>query len=380
MDRPLVVGAGPVGLGAALFLTRQGTVPRVVETRTEPSPWSKALAVNPRTLRILKPTGVTDRMLQLGAPIRGGQFHRDGKLLADISFEGLDPDFPFMLALSQAATERLLAEALAKAGGTVERGVKLVECRPVDGAVEAGLEPAAGGTREVVRCPWLLGADGAHSTVRHQLGIDFPGSAMNGEWFLADAPLRSDLATDRAHILFLPDGEFLFLLRVVDDARTEEAPLWRVLGNRPDPLSRLVGGEPAGPPVWESHFKVSHRVAAMLSSGGAYLAGDAAHIHSPVGARGMNLGLEDAWVFSELVRTGRMADYDRLRRPVDQGVVRRVEAISRVAAAETAPARFARAWLFPTATKLPFVRSRMRATISGLDHPLPEFAAQSLGA
>src|SRR5262249_41225671 len=141
-------------------------------------------------------------------------------------------------------------------------GVKLVACRNLDDTVEAALEPSAGGPREVDQYSWLLAADGAHSTVRQQLGIDFVGSSFANEWYLADAPLRTSLAEDQAHVFFLEGGEFLFLLRVVDDKRRNwsGAPVWRAFGNRPEPLSRLVQAEQAGPPVWTSSFHISHRI------------------------------------------------------------------------------------------------------------------------
>jgi 2-polyprenyl-6-methoxyphenol hydroxylase-like FAD-dependent oxidoreductase len=147
-DQPVIVGAGPVGLGAALFLARQGRVARVVEMRNEPAQQSRALAVNPRTLDVLEPTGVTNRMLERGSRIHGVRFYRHGRIIAHLSFGDMHPRYPFMLALSQATSERLLAEALAAAGGEVERGLRMVECRNVPGGVEAVLEPTAGGPRE----------------------------------------------------------------------------------------------------------------------------------------------------------------------------------------------------------------------------------------
>jgi 2-polyprenyl-6-methoxyphenol hydroxylase-like FAD-dependent oxidoreductase len=372
--RPLIVGAGPVGLGAALFLANRGLSVRLVEVRTEPSEHSKALAVNPRTLEILEASGVTRRMLARGLPIHGARFHRRGRVLGELTFAGIHPRYPFMLALSQAATERLLEEALAEAGGAVERGVELVGCRNLEGVgVEAELQPAGGGPVETVQAPWLLGADGIHSVAREQLAIDFPGSAFPGEWTLADAPVRTSLAPDRAHAFFLSDGAFLFLIRVVEDRRRERpgAPLWRLISNQPDPLSQLVDAEPAGPPVWISTFEVSHRLAARFSAAGVHLAGDAAHVHSPVGARGMNLGLEDAWVFAQLAAAGRLQDYGHLRRPVDRKVVHQVRRLSSVAAGEGALARLAGETLFPLAIKIPAVRSRMLRTVTGLDHELP---------
>jgi 2-polyprenyl-6-methoxyphenol hydroxylase-like FAD-dependent oxidoreductase len=378
-DRPLIVGAGPVGLGAALFLARQGRAPRVIEMRDEPSRQSKALAVNPRTLELLEPTGVTRRMLDMGSLIHGALLHRRGEIIAALPLGGIHPTYPFMLALSQAASERLLAEALEEAGGAVERGMKLVECRNSSTEVEAVLEPTAGGPREVARCPWLLAADGAHSTARESLGIDFGGSSFQREWYLADAPLRTELAADRAHAIFLEDGAFLFLIRVVDPELSEQnrEPVWRIMGNRPEPLSQLVQAEPADPPIWTSSFHISHRIAATLAVGGIYLAGDAAHLHSPVGARGMNLGLEDAWVFAELARAGRLADYDRLRWPVDRRVVSLVEFFSRIVSAESPLDRFVRSFVLPGALRNPALRSNMIRTITGLDHDLPDLPSRS---
>lgn len=373
VDQPLVVGAGPVGLGAALFLAMQGRAPRLIEKRDAPSQRSKALAVNPRTLELLESSGVTQRILALGKPIRGAHFHQRGRRIATLSFARIHPKYPFLVALSQASMERLLSEALEAAGGVIERGVRMVECRNVRDGVEAVIEPTNGGVRDVVRCPWLLSAEGAHSIARQHLGVDFPGTSFAREWHLADAPLRAAPDDDHAHVYFSGEKEFQFLVRVVDEALTDQAgsPLWRVLSNRPEPLQRLAQGKQAGSAVWESSFRVSHRINATLTDGAIHFAGDAAHIHSPVGARGMNLGLEDAWVFAQLVKTDRLPEYDALRRPVDRQVVRRVAFISRMASGESGFFRFVRTFVLPRAIQLPFVRARMIATLTGLDHELP---------
>lgn len=372
-EQVLIVGAGPVGLGAALFLAQHGRDSRVIEVRDEPSRQSKALAVNPRTLELLQPTGLTRQMLKLGLPIHGIRFYRRGKTVAALSIAGIHHRFPFMLALSQATTERLLAQALEAVGGRVERGVEMVGCRTLDDRVEVELQPTTGGPREVARYPWVLAADGAHSAARQQLGIDFPGSSFGKAWHLADAPLRTDLAPDHAHVFFLVErGGFLFMIRVVDETlkdRTGE-PIWRVMSNRPDPLSQLVQAEQAGPPIWASSFHVAHRINATLAAGGVFFAGDAAHIHSPIGARGMNLGLEDAWVFAELFRANRLPAYGALRWPIDRKVVRQVESLSRIASAASPFLQLVRTYLLPAAARIPLVRRRMIATVTGLDHEL----------
>jgi 2-polyprenyl-6-methoxyphenol hydroxylase-like FAD-dependent oxidoreductase len=195
------------------------------------------------------------------------------------------------------------------------------------------------------------------------------------EWHLADAPLRTELAGDHAHVFFLDGGAFYFMIRVVDEALDDRVgqPVWRIMGNRPEPLSQLIQAEPAGPPIWTSRFHVSRQIGATLAAGNVYFAGDAAHVHSPIGARGMNLGLEDDWVFAEPVRTDRLRDYDQLRRTVDRRVVRRVELLSRLVSAEAGFTRFLRAFVFPRVVTLPFLRGLMVRTVSGLDHELPEF-------
>jgi 2-polyprenyl-6-methoxyphenol hydroxylase-like FAD-dependent oxidoreductase len=371
LDQPLVVGAGPVGLGAALFLARQGRIPMIVEMGDEMAQQSKALAVNPRTLDILRPTGVTQRMLERGLPIHEARMYRRGRVVTTLSLAGIHPRYPFMLALSQATTERLLVEALEELGVVVDRGVKMVECRNVSDGVEVELEPSANGCRKVVHCPWLLAADGAHSVARQQLGVDFAGTSFPAEWHLADVPLRTSLAADCAHAFFLDGGAFLFLIRVINDIRNDRGAIWRVIGNRPDPLAQLVQAEPAGGPLWTSGFRISHRINATMAAGRVYFAGDAAHIHSPMGARGMNLGLEDAWVFAELVRANRLPDYDRLRRPVDRRVVHQVELLSCIVSAESRFYQFVREFVFPTVVKIPFLRGRITKTMTGLDHELP---------
>ena len=371
---PLIAGAGPVGLAAALFLARGGTRCRVVDKAEQPRKYSRALVVNPRTLTLLEPTGVTEQLLALGKPLHGAQFHADGQVLAEVNFDGLPGKYPFLLALSQSVTERLLRKALSGAGVEVERGVALADCHPVDGGgVNVDLTRPGTDDVEHATVPWLLAADGARSVARTALDIPLPGSTFPREWHLSDVPLRTDLPPDRAHLIFLPDGRFLFVARVVDDAPADPAadPLWRVMGNLRRPADHVPGATVTGPPAWTSTFRIEHRIAAAMQRGSVALAGDAAHVHSPVGARGMNLGIEDAWVLARLVLANRLADYGRLRRPADRAVVRRVEAIARTAQGESPASRLARRWVLPRLLSLPPVRRRMLDTVAGLDHPLP---------
>ena len=358
--------------GARVFSRQAGISTRVIDAAPAPSTLSKALAVNPRTLDILEPIGITEKMLAIGRPIRGGIIRQGEKPIARLMFDNLHYKYPFMLALSQATTERLLREALEAAGGKIERGVNMANCRNTDDGVEVELTNVSTGATEAVACPWMLAADGAHSTARHALNVDFPGSTFESPWYLADVPLNTSLESEFAHILFV-DGGFLFMLPVIGDdasASSSQAPLWRVLGNMPKPLECLIDATPAGPPVWESHFHISHRINDHLQVGNVYFAGDAAHLHSPVGTRGMNLGLEDAYVFSELAKSGRLDQYDSLRHPVDAGVVKRVEFVSRMVIARSPVLRLLRSAMYRFGSRIPFVANKIAHVVTGLDHPL----------
>jgi 2-polyprenyl-6-methoxyphenol hydroxylase-like FAD-dependent oxidoreductase len=366
---PLIVGAGPVGLAAALFLRKRGMETRIIDSKTEPSVYSKALAVNPRTLELLEPTGVTEQLLKIGKPIRRMTFHGNHIAHVELS-KHLHHRYPFMLAISQATTERLLKEALEKLGGNVERGTAFLSGAQSGTAMDAMLQTAQG--THTASVPWILGADGARSKVRESAGIAFNGTDLANAWYLADVTLDTALEEDAAHIFALQSGEFVFMLRVVTGAPsdTEPAPLWRVISNHPQPLTLVKNAKAVSEPVWQSQFHIGHRIAGTLQKENIFLAGDAAHIHSPMGARGMNLGIEDAYVFAALVQQGRQADYANARKPVDEAVVRRVERLTRLVNGQTGMLQFIRYYMLPFMISMPWLYRRILPTVVGLDHPI----------
>ncbi|GAA0902600.1 hypothetical protein GCM10009552_06610 [Rothia nasimurium] len=367
MNHPsvLIAGAGPTGLAAALFLVRKGFHPRIVDAATTPAAHSRALAVNPRTLDLLQSTGVTERMLAEGRPARGVCFHENGRQLACVEAERMHPRYG-LLVLSQERSEALLTEALAAEGIVVERGRKASLLCQDDMSARVCLDDSCVG---VGHFDAVFAADGAHSGFRQKLGIDFPGSAFPETWPLFDIPLDTSLDNRYAHVLFFPDG-MMFLL-ALDDS------VWRVISSLPDPLSRLPSGTTAGSPLWTSNFHIAHRVADRCALGRVALGGDAAHIHSPVGARGMNLGIEDAAAFS-LCLSARpdhvaeaLATYNSQRHIVHEAVVERIKAVTTVARGGNAALRGLRRAVLPIAAHVPLFRRFALRTVMGLDHPAP---------
>ena len=193
----LIAGAGPTGLAAALFLARRGVSVRIVDVAAGPTTRSKALAVNPRTLELLQPTGVADRILREGQRIGVIRIANEGRVNATIrpDWDRVAPGRP-MTILPQARTEALLAEALAEFGVRPEYGVSLIGLTQTTDVVTATLSTGA-----TVTSALMLGADGAHSATRHALNLYFPGEASDQPWRLMDVEIAG-AAPDEARVDF----------------------------------------------------------------------------------------------------------------------------------------------------------------------------------
>jgi 2-polyprenyl-6-methoxyphenol hydroxylase-like FAD-dependent oxidoreductase len=334
----LIVGAGPTGLALAAELHRFGVMPRVVDAATDRVHESRALGVQPRTLEVLRPLGVHTELLARGNSAARLRITAGGRVASTPLFDigADDTAFPFLLFLSQAETEAVLGEHLAEAGVVLERGVTFESfTQDGDGRLRCSLL-GPGGDREELRARWLVGCDGARSTVRHSASIPFRGGRYPQTFLLAD--LSADgLETGAVNTYLGAEGPlFLFPL--------EHPAPWRLITARPaantgpvtlaelqQQADRATGGAvTVRDPVWTSAFRIQHRAAARYRSGRVLLAGDAAHVHSPAGAQGMNTGIQDAvnlgWKLA-LVCRGAAPDalldsYDQERRPVGDYVLR----------------------------------------------------------
>ena len=306
MQSILIVGAGPVGLTMAAELVRYGVPVRLVDRSAEPTQTSKALVLWSRTLELIDRTGCTQAFLDAGLAVRGASIRSNSSVLGRASFDGISSPYDLALMIPQRDTERLLHEHLISVGGTVEREVELTGLTQDAGGVRAILRHE-GGREETVETPWLIGCDGAHSTVRHGLGLTFDGSAEGGDWILADVRLEGDgkppddeiapfLHDDGPFVVFPIPGDRARIVAAVDRADPTRS--------RPEPtladVQQLIdlragGGFRALDPVWLANFRINERKVTDYRQGRVFLAGDAAHIHSPAGGQGMNTGMQDAF-------------------------------------------------------------------------------------
>ncbi|MCA9285308.1 MAG: FAD-dependent monooxygenase [Phycisphaerales bacterium] len=379
----LIVGAGPVGLTLAIVLADAGVRCRIVDRATGPSEHSKALVIWSRTLEILQAAGLVEPFLDAGRFVRGASVYNGTRRLAHMPFV-IDSAFRYPLFIPQSTTERLLVDALRMRGVEVERGRELVGFEPADDGVNCHLVDGDGSER-TIGAAWMIGCDGAHSLVRRRLEVPFAGTAEPNDWMLADVAIRGDLATDELTAFFHRAGVLaLFPL---------DPPRYRVVADRgPVPESlpsidptldevqatldvRSFGGLTVADPVWLSSFRVRERKVARYRHGRIFLAGDAAHIHSPVGGQGMNTGMHDAcnlgWKLA-LVQQGLAEDalldtFDAERGPVAAGVLRGTGLATRALTLRNRLARGIRDQAISVLSRLGPVQRRFGAVMSQLD-------------
>ncbi len=373
----LVVGAGPVGLTLAAHLHHHGLACRIIDRSPTPSQTSKALVLWGRSLEMLDNLGIVEDFLRAGLFLNAVRLHGGARLLAHIPFTPAGTEYPRPLMLAQSETERLLAEHLRRVGIVVERPVELTAFTDHGDHILATLRHEDG-REESVHCDWLLGCDGAHSTVRKTLGLEFTGEVEPNDFLLADCRVEGSIPHDELSLFWHHKGVLAFFpfadrFRVIADMGMVHGT-----AHPPDPaladVQRIVNERgPAGvrlsEPHWLSGFRIHERKVADYRCGRAFLAGDAAHIHSPAGGQGMNTGMQDAWNLAwklALVHAGRarpslLDSYSSERGAVGEMVLRNAARLTRVATLRNPIGQFFRNRLVGLLGRLPsFRRSFVR--------------------
>src|SRR5271155_63252 len=299
----LICGAGPVGLAMAAELTRYGLAVRIVEKNAQRTDKSKALVVWSRTLELLNRTGCAEKFLSTGMKSSAANILAGHEQIARLTFDSAATPYPFALMIPQSETERLLEEFLNSLGVQVERTVELTGFTISAPHLTSTLRHADG-REEILETPWLIGCDGAHSTVRKQLGLEFKGSTQPSDWMLADAHLSNVPHPEETSAYWHAEGVLIIFpispgrFRVIADVGVTDPK-----NLRPDPTVEEVqafldrrgpGGIKISDPIWLATFHINERKVADYQRGRVFLAGDAAHIHSPAGGQGMNTGIQDA--------------------------------------------------------------------------------------
>jgi 2-polyprenyl-6-methoxyphenol hydroxylase-like FAD-dependent oxidoreductase len=300
----LIVGAGPTGLVLALWLTRLGARVRIVDKTAEPGTTSRAVAVQSRTLELYSQIGLAETIVEHGRKAVAANLWVAGKQMAHLVFGdmgvGVSP-FPYPLIYPQDEHERLLIDHLAAGGVAVERQTELLSFEDANGRVLARLK-RPDGVSETCESAYIAGCDGAHSIVRETLKIGFSGGTYEHLFYVADVQANGAAINGEVHVA-LDTADFLAVFPLKDEGRARligtvrekverqhENLSWNDVSRRVIEWMRIDVGRVN----WFSTYRVHHRVADHFRKGCAFLLGDAAHIHSPVGGQGMNTGIGDA--------------------------------------------------------------------------------------
>ena len=366
----LVGGAGPTGLLLASELARRGVQVRLIERRNLPAEHSRALAVVPRTMEMLDQLGLANAFIAPGHKAKGICFYgRDRKEAFRSSMNELPSEFPYFLLLPQTETELLLVDHARKVGVKIERGLGFLSMVQTGQGVLATLE-RMDGTREEVNASYVVGCDGSRSAVRQAAGLEFNGGGYGQSWLLADVVLDPALDPNWLHGFTSIDGPIFFfplsnsiwrivLLRKRGESATTEVSMNEIV----ETLEKNhLGHLRARDPSWLAGFGIQHRRTVHIRLGRVFLCGDAAHVHSPAGGQGMNMGLGDAfnlgWKLAHVIhgnsREEILDSYEEERMPVIDGVMRMTDQMTKLISATDGLRVWIREWILPIVAKMGF--------------------------
>jgi 2-polyprenyl-6-methoxyphenol hydroxylase-like FAD-dependent oxidoreductase len=370
----LVVGAGPTGLTLATALAMRGVQVTIVDAQAAGANTSRAAVVHARTLEVLEGINVAEQLAGRGVKVPTFSIRDRDRALVSVDFAALPTRYPYTLMVSQAVTESVLLERLHELGGLVVRPRTVVGLSQDADGVSATLDD---GTQ--LRARYLVGADGMHSAVRELAGIGFSGDAYAASFALADVRLGGGVLDDEVVLYFSPAG--LVVVAPLPDgvhrivATVDQAPespsveyVQALLDSRGPSRQPAVVHEV----LWGSRFRVHHRIADHYRSGRIVLAGDAAHVHSPAGGQGMNIGIQDAMALAEALAAARAGGgaasldvYGTVRRRAATQVVALSDRLTRLA---TVPRRLRplRNTMLRMVDHSPAIRRRLAWQLSGL--------------
>lgn len=366
----LIIGAGPAGLMVACQLAIRKIPFRIIDKNEGHTMQSRALVIHARSLEIFEQLGISQEAVQLGKKAKAVNLFVNGKRRLRFHFnnigEGLT-QFPFLLILEQSKTEKLLNEFINRLGYFVERNTELLDFSQNNNIINASLKQSDK-RQESIDINWMIGADGANSLVRRKLNIPFAGKTYKESLFVLDCEMTMDIPTDEMCICF-SDKTFAGLFPMTNGRS-------RVIGIVPDEFQNndSISFENATKdfakrtrlnitlknPQWISMYHSHHRSVSSFRQGHCFLAGDAAHIHSPVGAQGMNTGLQDAYnlawklalAINENAKESLLDSYNDERIVIAQNLVKTTDRVFHIVTNKKKGVIFLRLYFIPTLMKL----------------------------
>lgn len=380
----LIVGSGPTGLTMACELARHGVTPRIIDKSPTPSVHSKAFGIHARTLELFETMGIVEAMLGQGNICNGFDMYNRGKPLAHVIFDTLESRYPYFLILAQSDTEKILNAHMESFGIRVEREKELVGIDRTDSGITARLK-LKDGSEELIDCSYIAGCDGAHSTSRHLLDLEFKGAPYPNYWLLADCDLDWKYPLHHLSVFIHPSGVTAFFPLYSDRGRLMfELPEATIDMEMAEPTiedvrrhmnEREIDYKSVGSPNWLAYFKLHHRIVDRYGDGKVFLCGDAAHIHSPIGGQGMNTGIQDAYNLAwklALVLKGNSPEnlldsYNPERHRVGKGVVRTTDAATKMVGIHNPVLASIRNKLVGTISKLDPVQEKLLTTLSQIE-------------
>ena len=372
----LIVGAGPVGLTLACQLKYYGVPFRIIDKLQGPVIRTKAAAVWSRTTEFMAQIGLEHEFLNAGLHCCSASLFADGKRFAQLHLDTVDSLYNFVLMVPQHATEHILREELTKHGLGVEYGLEMTSLQTEDDRITVGL---AGG--ETLDCRWLVGCDGAHSGVRHALNLDFAGEKLESEWVVADVYLKDVFAEDEIMAIMhdsgptalFPLGDMFYRVvaqvDAIDESRDSESAQAAV---RKIFAERVGGLASVGEFTDVGFFTIHERQVETYQVGKVFLAGDAAHVHSPLGGQGMNTGMHDAYNLGwkmALVAQGHMNEkllttYQDERFPIGQRLVKATSMGTKMITQRQPLVAALRKQAAKVLTQLPVLKHKARDTLT----------------
>lgn len=361
----LIVGAGPTGLMMACQLAIQDVPFIIVEEESGPTKQTRAIGIQARSLEIFDQMGIVDHFIKEGEPTTGLDFLANGKLMQHVPLSGLGTGltkFPFLLILEQSRTETFLLDFLSKHNHTVHWNTKVTSFTQDNSKVLTQLKNAKG-EEEQIESDWIAGADGAHSIVRHILDIPLAGKTYQQSLFVLDCKIDSTLSRDNLTVS-TSDTTFAAFFPMTKDR-------WRIIGEAPlstrgkDTITfeevetvfakNLRMGFTLKDPAWIALYHAHHRCVDHFRENRAFLLGDAANIHSPIGAQGMNTGLQDAYnlawkigfVHHKKIRPEILDTYNAERLPVAKKLVETTDRLFNFFVSQKRPAIVLRERILP---------------------------------